>query len=232
MREQRFQISHPKVLRYTLTYSEGTGIQITLNGNISIHPHIQWGNVFYASFRPCRCDTPSHTVRERLSRIVWAVLLRYTLTYSEGTKNHAGFSNFYKIHPHIQWGNPIVYLDWNSVNDTPSHTVRELVSKRGALRASRYTLTYSEGTHRFAVLVDDRPIHPHIQWGNHDRNWRKLRNNDTPSHTVRELTFHWLLPPVLRYTLTYSEGTTSTSTGRTCRTIHPHIQWGNSLISI
>ena len=70
-------------------------------------------------------------------------------------------------------------------------------------------------------------IHPHIQWGNSCKNICIFDSIDTPSHTVREPIVISVRRKTRRYTLTYSEGTTTTRTRNDFFSIHPHIQWGN-----
>ena len=134
---------------------------------------------------------------------------RYTLTYNEETAARSGRNCCRQIHPHIQWGNSDVSPKLISLDDTPSHTVRELISLLFLSFLFRYTLTYSEGTIRGNRILFNLPIHPHIQWGNRVLNRQKRKNPDTPSHTVRERR-RWERWHDLRgYTLTYSEGTLS-----------------------
>ena len=91
--------------------------------------------------------------------------IRYTLTYSEGTKFLLISSEVLAIHPHIQWGNSRNFWHCYVVRDTPSHTVREHCVSVLSYVYGRYTL---------------------IQWGN-DISFKQLNHiNDTPSHTVRE----------------------------------------------
>lgn len=111
---------------------------------------------------------------------------RYTLTYNEETAARSGRNCCRQIHPHIQWGNSDVSPKLISLDDTPSHTVRELISLLFLSFLFRYTLTYSEGTIRGNRILFNLPIHPHIQWGNRVLNRQKRKNPDTPSHTVRE----------------------------------------------
>ena len=49
------------------------------------------------------------------------------------------------------------------INDTPSHTVRELPYVTPPPESFRYTLTYSEGTLLSLHFAANFAIHPHIQ---------------------------------------------------------------------
>ena len=182
--------------------------------------------MFPAFCRICH-DTPSHTVREPFLQGLYSVPQRYTLTYSEGTANRHKRLLLSSIHPHIQWGNVRSGSVGKRRIDTPSHTVREPDSAACSAACCRYTLTYSEGTFRRHPSHRAIPIHPHIQWGNGLSNCLSSNRADTPSHTVREPFIYITSIPVLRYTLTYSEGTFPTLISLHMCPIHPHIQWGN-----
>ena len=214
--------------RYTLTYSEGTPAKRRGCVTRPIYPHIQWGNAIQ-TIRPLSFfDIPSHTVREPPFQSVAPADLRYTLTYSEGTWSCSRSIKSKTIYPHIQWGNPSGNTVGCTIRDIPSHTVRERELDKEFYHATRYTLTYSEGTDMNVYQHMNAPIYPHIQWGNEMicPKWRSW--NDIPSHTVRELLNPECLASGKRYTLTYSEGTRAGVSGMELDAIYPHIQWGNS----
>ena len=214
---------------YTLTYSEGTRPRPYGQFATMIHPHIQWGNSADAVPLSCISDTPLHTVRELYTMSTGGYCPRYTLTYSEGTKIKTKRPNKASIHPHIQWGNYDRQSNQDIHNDTPSHTVREHWVSGDDDQYRRYTLTYSEGTIVSTTKSPDVAIHPHIQWGNCGGFIPACCNADTPSHTVRERIHVWIVIQLIRYTLTYSEGTVRSHMRYIQPTIHPHIQWGNLL---
>ena len=194
-----------------------------------IHPHIQWGNRFCLKNAAPHRDTPSHTVREPAGGVLHLPPFRYTLTYSEGTCP-SQFGKFDSpIHPHIQWGNYFPLSIFNNPCDTPSHTVREPKEMFSRDKMTRYTLTYSEGTAQLFYFPTLIPIHPHIQWGNGIIALDDRAFCDTPSHTVREHPAQPLHECNHRYTLTYSEGTSTAIFIMPSLTIHPHIQWGNDI---
>ena len=95
-----------------------------------------------------------------------------------------------------------------------------------------YTLTYNEGTRHLNQLPHLLPIYPHIQWGNIWKVWNLLPRVDIPSHTVRELSNLTAEDETLRYTLTYSEGTSPAAASWFLTVIYPHIQWGNFHLSV
>ena len=90
---------------YTLTYSEGTKPAPENCRSYVIYPHIQWGNAASRTAIALICEIPSHTVREQSPVTVYYHPVRYTLTYSEGTRLCRLFNQQRMIYPHIQWGN-------------------------------------------------------------------------------------------------------------------------------
>ena len=90
----------PRMLRYTLTYSEGTPVfHDFLLASSDIPSHIvrerQIGQPLFST------DIPSHIVREQKERSRNVPLLRYTLTYSEGTLLNLFAELQHVIYPHI-----------------------------------------------------------------------------------------------------------------------------------
>ena len=166
-------------------------------------------------------------MREHLLSVVKPAPGWYTLTYSEGTWICKKTRGYVSIHPHIQWGNSLGIHICPALYDTPSHTVREPLDVCPARCSCRYTLTYSEGTVSFWFPIAHITIHPHIQWGNPGLLFPCPFPGDTPSHTVRERIVCVLIIRELRYTLTYSEGTSGYNGFDMEDAIHPHIQWGN-----
>ena len=152
---------------------------------------------------------PSRIMRELLLLSFLFTSIRYTLTYNEGTIRAFCANILNMIHPHIQWGNRFF---------------REFMRQ-----PQRYTLTYSEGTCRRRSAFAAFSIHPHIQWGNWKKCSAEIKWRDTPSHTVREHPAQPLHECNHRYTLTYSEGTSTAIFIMPSLTIHPHIQWGNDI---
>ena len=172
--------------RYTLTYNEGTAARSGRNCCRPIHPHIQWGNLYDSRVAISVFDIPSHTVREQAETDTLQRKLRYTLTYSEGTRLCRLFNQQRMIYSHIQWWNVNLCKPVLLSHDTPSHTVREPWYFFRCVECKRYTLTYSEGTLKSRMPSLWQTIYPHIQWGNTGWCFRNGTGRDIPSHTVRE----------------------------------------------
>ena len=123
-------------------------------------------------------------MREPVHTLQTVINLRYTLTYSEGTRPDTILEQFAPdtpSHTVRERRTPtnskkrsrytLTYSEGTKIHitvthyrrDTPSHTVREQNKSLEQMGVERYTLTYSEGTMRSNNPKIACSIHPHIQ---------------------------------------------------------------------